>query len=179
MAKFSLIPYDSKTAPDCDVQIELNQNSDSFFVSYSLKKNIGLVDLGPSTPHKERVMKLWEKTCFEIFIKNEKDSYVEFNFSPNFEWNCFYFQKKGDALKEWERMNRPSTDILLSLDHYFLVAEIRKELFPPGFFDGNHELSVGISSVLKEKSGSLSYWALSHHDSRPNFHDFRSFVKMT
>jgi hypothetical protein len=178
MAKFSLIPYDLKTAPQCVFQIELNQNAECLFISYGLKENLETLDFGSPTPHKERVMKLWEKTCFEIFVKNEKDSYVEFNFSANFEWNCFYFQKKGDALKEWERMNRPATDILLSMDQYFLVAEIRKELFPPGFFDGAHELSVGISGVLKEKSGGLSYWALSHHDSRPNFHDFRSFVKM-
>lgn len=178
MAKFSLIPFTSAQAPATEVQVELNQNAESVFISYRIQKGLELIDLGSSTPHKERVMKLWEKSCFELFIKNEKDSYIEFNFSPNFEWNCFYFAKKGDALMEWPRMNRPATEILLSLDHYFLVAEIRKELMPPGFFDGPHELSAGLSSVIKEKSGGLSYWALSHHDTRPNFHDFRSFVRI-
>lgn len=178
MAKFSLIPYEPQSAPATEVQIELNQTAESLFVSYRIQKGLSLLDLGSPTPHKERVMKLWEKTCFELFIKNESDSYVEFNFSPNFEWNCFYFAKKGDALTEWPRMNRPSTEILLSIDHYFLVAELRKELFPPGFFDGVHELSIGLSSVIKTKTGGLSYWALSHHDSRPNFHDFRSFIRL-
>ncbi len=178
MAKFSLTPYNKATAPATEVLAELNQNEESVFISYRIQKGLPLVDLGSSTPHKERVLKLWEKTCFELFIKNEKDSYVEFNFSPNFEWNCFYFAKKGDPLEEWTRMNRPATEILLSLDHYFLFAEIRKELFPVGFFDGTHELRCGISSVIKGPNGVLSYWALSHHDTRPNFHDFRSFEKI-
>lgn len=176
MAKFSLIPFDLKQAPATEILVELNQNAESLFMSYRIQKGLSLIDMGSATPHKERLIKLWEKTCFELFVKNENDSYVEFNFSPNFQWNCFYFQKKGDPLKEWERMNRPATEILLSLDHYFLVAEIRKELFPAGFFDKTHKLSVGISSVIKDKKGVLSYWALSHHDTRPNFHDFRSFV---
>lgn len=177
MAKFSLIPFDTQSAPKISIDAELNQNDESLFLSFSIKEGLSLVDLGSPTPSKERVIKLWEKTCFEFFLKNAKGEYVEFNFSPNFEWNCFYFKQKGDALKEWELMNRPSTEILLSLDHYFLVAEIKKELFPAGFFDGTHDLSVGISSVIKDKKGTLSYWALSHHDTRPNFHDFRSFVK--
>ena len=54
-------------------------------------------------------------------------------------------------------------------------AEIKKEFFPKGFFDELSELSVGITSVIKEKSGSLSYWALNHSDTRPNFHHFDSF----
>jgi hypothetical protein len=182
MAKFALIPYDSLSAPQTEVQIELNVTAESLYVSYRIQRGLELIDLGSPTPHKERVMKLWEKTCFEFFIKNEKDSYVEFNFSPNFEWNCFYFPKKGEPLTEWTRMNRPSTEILLSMDHYFLVAEIRKELMPPGFFDettlGERALSVGLSTVIKDKSGIISYWALSHHDTRPNFHDFRSFIRI-
>ncbi len=176
MAKFSLIPYDKTTAPAIHINGELNQNDQSLFLSFSIKKGLPLIDLGSSTPNKERLVKLWEKTCFEFFLKNEHGEYVEFNFSPNFEWNCFYFPKKGDPLKEWELMSRPNTEILLSLDHYFIVVELRKELFPPGFFDQKTELKAGMTSVIKDKKGALSYWALTHSDSRPNFHHFDSFT---
>lgn len=175
MAKFSLIPHAFLPAPDITIETELNLNSESVYISYRIKKNLPLIDLGSSTPNKARRVSLWEKTCFELFIKNKNDQYIEFNFSPNFEWNCFYFNKKGDALKEWEQMPRPETDILLSSEHFFLFVDIRKEFFPKGFFEIGSELSAGITSVIKDTSGSMSYWALSHADTRPNFHHFDSF----
>ena len=99
---------------------------------------------------------------------------MEFNFSPRFEWNCFYFPKKGSPLSEWAKMQRPVVDILLSLNKFFLVAEIKKEYFPENFMTAG--MSLGISSVLKANSEELTYWALSHNDSRPNFHHFDSFI---
>lgn len=175
MAKFSLIPYEPKTAPEIVIEAELNTNQDALFISYKVTgKELPLIDLGHEIPQHKRVIKLWEKTCFELFIKNQKDSYVEFNFSPEFEWNAFYFVKKGATLTEYERIDSVKTDILLSLNVFHLIVQIDKRKFPDGFFDGN-ELSAGVTSVVKQKNGSLSYWALSHEDTRPNFHDFRSF----
>lgn len=176
MSKFKLIPFDSMTAPNIELTAELNSNEECLFVSFRINKGAPLVDFGASTPNKSRVIKLWEKTCFEIFIKNQKDQYIEFNFSPCFEWNCFYFNQKGDALTEFEKMIRPNTDILLSSEDFFIVCEIRKEFFPLGFFDqAETQLSVGLTSVIKDKSGINSYWALAHADTRPNFHHFDSF----
>ena len=177
MAKFSLIPFEIKKAPNITIIAELNSTNDSVFVSFRvhLENSSINIDLGDGTPNKERKVSLWEKTCFELFIKNNKHEYVEFNFSPTFEWNCFYFKKSGDLLKEWESMQRPITDILLSKDTFLLIAEIKKEDFPKGFFYGNEELSAGITTVIKDKLGNMSYWALSHEDKKPNFHHFDSF----
>lgn len=175
MAKFSLTPFENQHCPKINITAELNQNAQSIFVSFSIKDQLKSIDLGNSTPNKVRLIKLWEKTCFELFIKNENSSYIEFNFSPNFEWNCFYFTKKGDPLKEWDKMQRPSTDILLSIDHFFIVAEIKKEYFPDGFFDQLNKLEAAITCVIKDRKDNLSYWALAHCDTRPNFHHFDSF----
>jgi hypothetical protein len=178
MAKFSLIPFDKAGAPDIFLNAEINETKESLFLSFSLKGNLGSLDLEEGTPKKMRVMKLWEKTCFEFFIKNERDSYMEFNFSPCFEWNCFYFEKKGNPLKEYAPMERPKTDILNSMDHFLLMVEIKKDFFPEGFFAGATNLTnicAGITGVIKEKNGNLSYWALAHADTRPNFHHFDSF----
>lgn len=174
MAKFSLIPFDQQTAPRLELMSEFNQNEESFFISYRIREGIGQVDLGNGTPIKERILKLWEKTCFELFIKNEKEEYIEFNFSPVFEWNCFYFKKKGDPLTEYGPMQRPAIEVLLSKDHFLIFIEIKKEFFPPAFLNG--AMSAGISAVIKDKTKSLSYWALTHCDSRPNFHHFDSFI---
>lgn len=175
MAKFSLIPFDLSTAPDITIETEFNLNQESVYISYRIRRGVTLIDLGDPAPHKNRVSNLWEKTCFELFIKNKKDQYIEFNFSPNFEWNCFYFNKSGDGLKEWEKMPTPAIDILLSSEHFLLFIDIKKENFPKEFFKDKSQLSAGITSVIKDKSGSLSYWALTHADTRPNFHHFDSF----
>ena len=179
MAKFSLVPFTIANAPKIIITAEFNQNSDSFFISFSIKNDLQSIDLGDSTPCKERIIKLWEKTCFELFIKNQNGAYLEFNFSPNFGWNCFFFNQKGEELKEWETMQMPSTDVLLSIDHFLLVAEIKKIYFPKTFFDRSNNvannLEAGITCVIKDKLGTLSYWALAHCDTRPNFHHFDSF----
>lgn len=173
MAKFSLLPYEAATAPKITIDCELNKTSDSLFISYKLQGTLGTIDMGTGTPKHARILKLWEKTCFELFIKDEKNSYIEFNFSPDFEWNCFYFENKGDALLEYKRMELVKFDILFSNELVHVIVELQKKMFPDHFFEGN--LSVGITSVIKEKTGSLSYWALSHHDIKPNFHNFKSF----
>ena len=176
MAKFSLVAFQPESAPRINLVSEINSNDESIFVSYRIDQGFELVDTGNSTPNKNRILKLWEKTCFELFIKNESDSYVEFNFSPNFEWNCFYFQRKGDSLCEHKEMQMPELDILLSRDNFLLFAKIKKEFFPKGFFDEKQTYSVGVSSVIKDNEKNLSYWALTHCDSRPNFHHFDSFI---
>lgn len=177
MAKFSLIPYKKEGAPHITFSSELNTSEEAIYISYKLQGELAALDLGTGTPKHARVIKLWEKSCFELFIKNAHDSYMEFNFSPDFEWNAFYFAKKGDALAEYARMDKVDFDILLSLDVFHLIVKIDKKKFPLDFFQG--PLKVGITSVIKNKQSELSYWALSHCDTRPNFHDFRSYVDFT
>lgn len=175
MAKFSLIPFDKNKSPLLELTAELNTSEDAVFISFRINEGVEQIDLGNGTPKKERITGLWERTCFELFIKNEKDSYIEFNFSPVFEWNCFYFEKKGNALSEWGAMPRPGTDILLSKDQFLLIGEIKKEFFPEGFFGKGEKLCAGVTSVIKDTNKQTSYWALSHEDTRPNFHHFDSF----
>jgi hypothetical protein len=173
VAKFSLIPFTPINNCDFDLNVEINQNDQAFYISYLLEGNLSQINLDIPTPTKERTLKLWEKTCFELFIQNSNKEYIEFNFSPRFEWNCFYFDKPRSPLLELEKMQYPNTDILLSLNKFFLVAEIKKEFFPDNFF--TDQMSVGITSVIKMQDETFSYWALSHEDSRPNFHHYDSF----
>lgn len=176
MPAYSLVPFDKKEAPPLTIFSELNFNDESIFISYKMKGDLSLIDLGKGNPKHKRALLLWEKTCFELFIKNDKDSYMEFNFSCEFEWNTFYFEKKGDPLIQYEKMDTPKIDILLSSDFFLLIAEIPKNKFPPLFLEG--KLAVNITSVIKMNNGPLSYWALAHKDTKPNFHDFSSFKYM-
>ncbi len=177
MAKFTLIPFDTSSSPNINLEAEINQNDESLFISFRINKGVELIDLGSTSPNKKRIQKLWEKTCFEFFIKNQNGEYLEFNFSPSFEWNCFSFKTLRGPLVEWELMQTPATDILLSLDNFFLVTELKKIFFPKGFFEADSQCEISLTSVIKDRQGSISYWALAHKESRPNFHDYKTFVK--
>ncbi len=174
MPQFNLISFPPLLQNDFSFHTEINQTNSSIFLSFTIKGKLSSLDLDDPHPKKERKIKLWEKTCFELFIKNARDEYLEFNFSPRFEWNCFYFQKKGDPLLEFLKMPSPAVDILYSFDKFFLVAEIKKEFFPDNFI--TNDMSGGISSVLKMKNKEMTYWALTHKDQKPNFHHFDSFI---
>ncbi|MBY0414032.1 MAG: hypothetical protein K2Q18_07695, partial [Bdellovibrionales bacterium] len=151
MAKFKLIPYQSDSAPKIHIESELNTTPSSLYISYKVTGDLGSIDLGEGHPKHARVIKLWEKSCFELFIKNEKDNYIEFNFSPEFEWNAFYFPKKGDPLTEYARVDSVKTDILLSLEVFHLIIEIDKKKFPADFFgEASGNLTAAITSVIKE-----------------------------
>ncbi len=179
MAKFSLIPFDQKTAPASSISVELNHQEHSLFVSYKLTGDIKAIDLETGTPEHQRKIKLWEKTCFELFLKHEEqEDYLEFNFSPVFEWNAFYFPIKGAPLKEYEAIQKVKIDILRSMDVFHLIAEIDNDLLPKHFQKNGSigKMQAGITTVLKEKNQKMSYWALDHKDQKPNFHHFDSFI---
>lgn len=179
MAKFSLVPFDKNSSPAQTIEVNLNQTESSIFISYKLTGDLSTLDLGDGTPKHKRRMKLWEKTCFELFLKHQShDDYLEFNFSSVFEWNAFYFTKKGSPLCEYAELNNVKIDILRSSDVFQLIAEIDSAFLPKHFQRefSKGELTAGITNVLKEKNERLSYWALAHKDQKPNFHHFDSFI---
>ena len=75
MAKYNLVSYDQTSAPAITIDCELNATQESIFISFKLQGELSCIDLGEAVPHHARVMKLWEKSCFELFIKNAEGSY--------------------------------------------------------------------------------------------------------
>jgi hypothetical protein len=173
MAKYSLTPFTEEPS-QIEIEFEMNDRVNEYYLSYRVSGELKDLDLDKRSASHTRVLKLWEKTCFEFFIKNERGQYLEFNFSPIFEWNVFYFNKKGDPLLEHPINKAPVLDILNSKDQFLLIAKIDKTIFPQDFFTG--ELKYSATSVIKKLSGDLNYWAFIHKDSRPNFHHFDSFI---
>lgn len=175
MAKFSLIPF-QKNQLKIDLVCTTTLSEDSFYIGYQLTQDLASIDMGVYTPHKSRCLNLWEKTCFELFLKNTNGHYIEFNFSPNFEWNAFYFEKLRGPLKELEMAQVPVLDILNSSDKFSLVAKIPLSSLPVEFQNNIANCDLGITTVIKDRKGEISYWALTHKDSKPNFHHYDSFI---
>lgn len=176
MAKFSLNPFNQDDNSKINLASNVVFNDDELYISYHIDQNLELIDLGSYQPNHSRVLKLWERTCFEFFLKAPNGHYIEFNFAPNFAWNAFFFEVIRGPLKELESIKHIEMDILNSSDKFFLVAKIKRSELPIEFNQNLAQCTFGITSVIKLKNNETEYWALKHADSKPNFHVYDSFI---
>jgi hypothetical protein len=116
--------------------------------------------------------KLWQHTCFEIFIAREgMPGYHEFNFAPSGEWAAHAFAAYRDG--------GPLSDARLDPQLNVRLANGKLEL--DGVIHLDHlglegaRLSIGLSAVVEDAQGELSYWALHHPAAKPDFHHAGSF----
>ena len=125
----------------------------------------------PEPRPSRRASGLWRHTCFEAFVMAEDGpAYREFNFSPSGEWAVYAFRsyRAGDELgvELIPRIVVRRTGGQLELD-----AEICQDFLPPG-----RPLRLGLSAVVEDADGVLSYWALRHPPGRPDFHHTDAFA---
>jgi hypothetical protein len=118
-----------------------------------------------------RGTELWRHTCCEVFaMAGDGPGYREYNFSPSGEWAVYAFRgyRDGDALDvEFDPLIAVERDqTRLELD-----AEIGPALLPAG-----ECLRLGLSAVVEDADGALSYWSLRHPPGRPDFHHRDAFA---
>ncbi len=169
---YKLTPF-TKMNTSLDLLASALLEKNSLYLNYKLTGDLSKIKIPKQLEHK-REIGLWESTCFEFFFLNEEDhSYYEFNFSPSGKWNCFFFNKQGDQLKETEcnvlnfNCNRE--------DNFFeLQIEIDMNSLKESFRNLD-EFKMNLTTVIE--ADDLSYWALDHGKEKPNFHDFKYFRK--
>ena len=111
---------------------------------------------------------LWQHTCLEAFVAVDGDAaYREFNFSPSGQWAIYRFAgERIRAVSDGDAQAPPVLHTTLNADQLTLTAEVSWSALPAQ----TGELSVGLSAVIEESDGRLSYWALRHAGERPDFH---------
>lgn len=111
---------------------------------------------------------LWRHTCLEAFVAAEGDAaYREFNFSPSGQWAIYSFaSQRVRTPLEVDAVMQPSTHIHSSSEQLTLTAHLPWTALPPR----DSVLRVGLSAVIEEANGQLSYWALQHPCEQPDFH---------
>ena len=108
---------------------------------------------------------LWRHTCFEVFLARKGSrAYREYNLAPSGEWAGYVFQKY--RLRGSDKAPSPRTRVRQSGSTLKLDARIA----------ARGRLKVGLSAVIEEKNGALSYWALRHPPGKPDFHHRRGFA---
>jgi hypothetical protein len=117
---------------------------------------------------------LWRRTCFELFLSAQPPGYHELNFSPSGEWAAYRFTqyREGDPLSDPDLA--PRLDVRRHAGSLELDALVWFRGPMASYADA--KLRLGISAVVEDAAGRLSYWALRHPCSTPDFHHPEAFA---
>jgi hypothetical protein len=123
----------------------------------------------PSPRPQKRAERLWQHTCFEAFIGHrDSPAYHEFNFSPSGEWAAYAFRGYRDRDAAADHPYEPRIEVRRLPDRLELDADIALDRLQ--WIQHLAVLKLGLSAVIEEESGALSYWALKNPAGKPDFH---------
>lgn len=143
-------------------------------LTYTLEGDIKRISIPPSRPPR-RADDLWQHTCFEAFVSVKgKPEYCEFNFSPSGEWAAYRFRRYRDGAPLDDAELAPKIAARNADDHLHVHATIHLHRLP--MILHNACLRLGLSAVIEEENGRLSYWALKHPLGKPDFHHAGGFT---
>jgi len=145
----------------CDFSLE----SGVLELEYRLSGDLNSIVFPANCESPKRLDGLWKETCFECFLLHEnRESYTEYNFSPNGNWNAYEFSAYRELIGEQD-IKAPRIEFLEN-SHCRIRA-----LLP-----SRNYLKAGLSSVLFLSGGNYEYMALSHCGENPDFHLAKSFL---
>lgn len=157
------------------LSVLIEREANGLWLRYRLDADLSQLRL-PSAERPAPADRLWAHTCFEAFIAGCDEEgrplagYREFNFSPSGQWAAYAFGRYRERL-DWRVPVAPRLNIALRADALRLEAYLPAVLLP-----GKGPLRLGLSAVLEDIDGQLSYHALHHPAEQPDFHHPNSFT---
>ena len=123
----------------------------------------------PAIAAPRRADELWRHTCFEAFLREPTGGgYVEFNFSPSTEWAVYRLDGYRQGGRIAEEIAAPRITLHPNATGFELQAS------PELPHDSAWRL--GLSAVIEEEGGRISYWALNHPPGKADFHHSDCFA---
>jgi hypothetical protein len=164
---WSLVPHPASAwCPAAQLRVTLAPTTGGMRLEYTLEGDLAQLRLPMPAPPGP-ADGLWRHTCFEAFVAAEHgDSYREFNFSPSGQWAMYRFVRR--------RMPETATDAAFAPGMRWSPGPRSLRLtvcLPYAVLPAASGWRLGLSAVLEHLDGGLSYWALSHPGSHPDFHD--------
>jgi len=149
------------------LRVHVQREPQALFLRYVLAGDLGRLRI-PAPRPPARADGLWRHTCFEVFVASHGVSaYREFNFSPTGEWAAYAFARYRDGATT---PDCPPPVIACRRSDDGLELHADAACAPEG------RLRVGLSAVVEDARGVLSYWALRHPCAKPDFHHAESFA---
>ncbi len=140
-------------------------------LDYQLRAPRGALAMPPRT-NPGRQDGLWRHSCCEAFIGLPGETaYREFNFSPSGAWALYDFADERVPVPQPQvegEGGAPGVRCERRRHAWCLRARIPVDLLPrrpPGA-----ALLLGLATVVEDRRGGLTYWALAHPCPQPDFH---------
>jgi hypothetical protein len=154
-------------------QAELTASA-TVLIRYVLRAEISHVRI-PPVQSTARADGLWRHTCFEAFIMAPGTAgYYEFNFAPSRQWALYRFDAYREGMSPAGLEPPPELCVRRFEDRLELDAAVHlNDLIG---LRGAPRLLLGLTAVVEEENGRLSYWALKHPPGKPDFHSSDGFV---
>jgi len=172
--RFELCPFDGGAAsPALQLGGEIGREGRRLLLRLRLAGAIESVHLPAPVAAPERRDGLWATTCFECFwaVEGERP-YWEINLSPAGHWNLYRLEDYRDGLRPEPCDDQPPHRVVRDAGELTLHLDLP---LPPAIPTAA-PLQVAITSVIEERSGRLSYWALAHPGAEPDFHRRDGFL---
>lgn len=119
----------------------------------------------PPFAGKGRADGLWQTTCFEFFLQQPGQAgYIELNLSPSERWAAYDFAGYRSGMTERALPHEPTCTARIGQSMAIFDAAVPIVGLPPPPW------RYGLSAVIEETGGILSYWAIVHPEGKPDFH---------
>jgi hypothetical protein len=169
-----LIPYEHTALSDpFEVEAEIYiDGPESGLLEFRITGPLDQLIFPDPTLVESRRDELWKATCLEAFFTvgtTPQDSYLELNCAPNGDWNAY-------ELSSYRQGMVASENTKLRLIHREGTAEevlFRIRLDSPLL---KQMKWASLTVVLQHQDRSVSYWALKHSRTKPDFHDKDTFI---
>jgi hypothetical protein len=166
--KFFLRPFlKGQTLNHFKLKAALIRRSGILSVSYELKGPVQNLSIPVSTGGPERRNGLWVETCFELFIGPiDSEAYWEFNLSASGNWNVYRFNACRKGMQEEHAIEALPFTVVILPDSLTLNIEVDLKKF----ILSEQKIELALCAVVKDINASVTYWALAHHGTKPDFH---------
>ena len=166
---------DSVCFPAARIEVEVAcPHPDRLALSYLVTGELSDIRMPPVTAS-ERRDELWRHTCFEAFVRAASGAgYYEFNFAPSTQWAAYRFSSYRSGMCVAAEISAPSIETRSSPDRYTLQVSLELDRLSELPRDALWRL--GLSALIEDTSGRMSYWALAHPPGAPDFHHTDGFV---
>jgi hypothetical protein len=174
MTSVSLLCHEATPARHVSaIVVRASRRRDGIEISFCLNGELSRLRIPSPRPHR-RVDGLWRHTCFEAFVAVDGTAaYREFNFAPSGEWAAYAFRDYRNSvplvLEEDPEITWRATADCLELD-----TVLPHSSWPTPA--AQEKVRLGLSAVVEDENGSLSYWALKHPTGKADFHHRECFT---
>lgn len=161
----TLTPHPDTPSSAIDrIEVDVERREEFIWLRYAVYGDVGRVRW-PEAAEPDRADDLWRSTCFEVFAPTD-DGYREFNLSSSGAWASYRFDSYRAGMA-------PAGERAQVLDLAATEAWVTLEALveaPP------EAVRMGLSAVIEDIDGGISYWALAHPPGKPDFHHPDSFA---